>query len=80
MKFIVYVLFSQIHNKHYTGFTSDLDIRMESHNVFGKGWTARFRPWKIIFSKDFDNKNEAMKYEKWLKSGVGREFIKSLPH
>ncbi len=80
MKFIVYVLFSQIHNKHYTGFTSDLEIRMESHNVFGKGWTARFRPWKIIFSKDFDDKNEAMKYEKWLKSGVGREFIKSLPH
>jgi len=35
---------------------------------------------KLIYTKEFENKKDAMAYEKWLKSGVGRSFIKSLPH
>jgi len=30
-------------------------------------WAARFRPWKLIYSKEFESKTEAMIYEKWLK-------------
>jgi putative endonuclease len=78
MKFTVYILFSQNYAKHYTGFTSDLDNRMRSHNGFGKGWTARYRPWKLIFTQSFETKKEAMEYEKWLKTGVGRDFIKTI--
>jgi putative endonuclease len=55
-------------------------MRLESHNKLGNDWTARYRPWKLIFSKDFAEKEEAMVYEKWLKSGVGRDFIKTLEH
>ena len=77
----VYVLFSEKHNKHYTGFTSDYKKRFISHNEFGiKDWTTRYRPWKSIHTKEFSDKKEAMKYEKWLKSGVGRSFIKTLSH
>ncbi|MET3730827.1 GIY-YIG nuclease family protein, partial [Moheibacter stercoris] len=43
-------------------------------------WTARYRPWKLIYTKIFDSKKEALEHEKWLKSGVGRDFIKSIPH
>jgi predicted GIY-YIG superfamily endonuclease len=43
-------------------------------------WTAKYRPWKIIYTKEFEMKKEAVAHEKWLKNGVGREFIKSLPH
>ena len=53
---------------------------MLSHNILGKDWTAKYRPWRLIFTKEFDTKVEAMKYEKWLKSGVGRSFIKTLRH
>ena len=67
-------------NKHYTGFTSDTEVRLKSHNEFGKGWTARYRPWKLIYTKSFDSKADAMFYEQWLKTGAGREFIKLLPH
>ncbi len=76
--YTVYVLLSEKHNIHYTGFSSDVVTRLKSHNIFGKGWTARYRPWKLIFTKDFETKQEAMIYEKWLKTGVGRDFIKSL--
>jgi len=78
MKYIVYILYSASSRKHYTGFTSDFNNRLVSHNELGKGWTSKFRPWKLIFQKEFDSKAEAMKYEKWLKSGVGRDFIKGI--
>jgi len=80
MKYIVYILFSPDFQKHYTGYTSSLEQRLLSHNKFGHGWTSRYRPWVLIYSKEFENKNAAMVYEKWLKTGVGREFIKTLPH
>ncbi|MES1217380.1 MAG: GIY-YIG nuclease family protein [Bacteroidota bacterium] len=78
--YTVYVLFSEKHNKHYYGFTSDLKSRFLSHNELGSDWTAKYRPWKIIFTKEFATKGEAMTYEKWIKTGVGRSFIKTLPH
>jgi putative endonuclease len=80
MSYTVYVLFSVSHQKHYTGFTSNLAQRLLSHNELGKDWTAKYRPWKLIFTKEFESKREALDYEKWLKSGVGRDFIKVLPH
>jgi putative endonuclease len=76
--FTVYVLYSSTFNKHYTGFTSNLEKRMISHNQLGHDWTAKYRPWNIIFTKHFTLKTEAMAYEKWLKTGVGRQFILSL--
>ena len=80
MKFTVYILFSVQFNKHYTGFTSNIQARLQSHNELGHDWTAKYRPWKIIFTKDFETKTEALAYEKWLKTGAGRDFIKSIPH
>jgi len=80
MKFTVYILFSDKHSKHYTGYTTDLDNRLKSHNEFGNDWTSKYRPWRLIFSRDFTEKAQAMKFEKWLKTGVGRDFIKTLQH
>jgi predicted GIY-YIG superfamily endonuclease len=34
----------------------------------------------MIYTEEFSDKSQAMKKEKWLKSGVGREFIKKLDH
>ncbi|MDZ4713917.1 MAG: GIY-YIG nuclease family protein [Cytophagales bacterium] len=33
MKFHVYALHSEPHNKIYVGYTSDLNARLESHNT-----------------------------------------------
>lgn len=79
--FTVYILYSKLHNKHYTGFSSNFEARVNSHNLLGKkDWAVRYRPWKIIHTETFENKSDAMKREKWLKSGVGRTFINSLTH
>ena len=74
----VYVLYSENHMKFYTGCTSDLDKRILSHNELGtKGWTIKYRPWKLIYTEVFSDKSLALKREKELKSGKGRAFIKN---
>jgi putative endonuclease len=80
MPFSVYILFSEKHNRHYTGFTSDLENRLISHNELGHDWTSRYRPWKLIYTRNFEIKEAAIQYEKWLKTGVGRDYIKNLQH
>jgi hypothetical protein len=32
----------------------------------------------LIYTKIFSNKRDAIKHEKWLKSGAGLDFIKNL--
>jgi putative endonuclease len=75
--FTVYILFSEKHGKTYIGFTSNLIERYKSHNALAiKGYTIKFRPWKVIHTEIFENKVEAMLREKQLKSGKGRLWIK----
>jgi len=77
--FTVYVLYSEVHDKIYVGFTSNLSQRLLSHNELGtKGWTIKFRPWKLVYKEEFQLKGEAMQREKELKSAKGRSFIWSL--
>ena len=78
-EFVVYILYSEKFNKNYTGFTSNLIERFKSHNFLEtKGHTLKFRPWIVIYVEFFDSKSEAMRKEKYLKTGVGREFIKNI--
>ena len=74
--FTVYVLHSPTSDKIYIGFTSDLENRLRSHNIFAsKGWTIKFRPWILIYTESFTTKTEAMKREKNLKGAKGRAEI-----
>jgi putative endonuclease len=77
--FVVYVLYSESYGKIYVGFTSNLQERLKSHNELAtKGWTIKFRPWKIIHQEIFENKTEAMRRERQLKSAKGREWIRNM--
>ena len=78
-EFVVYILFSEDYGKTYVGFTSNLIERYKSHNYLSKkGYTIKFRPWQVIYVEFFTTKFEALKKEKLLKSGKGREFIKEI--
>ncbi|MDP2159699.1 MAG: GIY-YIG nuclease family protein [Flavobacterium sp.] len=79
MEYIVYILFSEKHNKTYIGYTSSLIERFKSHNELAtKGYTLKFRPWKVVYLEVYTSKSEAINREKWLKTGNGRTFIKNL--
>ncbi len=78
-EFVVYILFSKKFDKTYIGFTSGLIERFKSHNVLGtKGYTIKYRPWEVIYVEFFNSKAEALKREKFLKTGIGREFVKKI--
>jgi putative endonuclease len=81
MDYWVYVL-ANPEQKTYVGQTADLDRRLAQHNepnFRGTVHTKRRKgPWRLIHSEPFSTRAEAMRREKALKTGRGREFIKGL--
>ena len=74
-KFYVYVVKSKEGLK-YTGMTEDLELRLKQHNNKTLSfWTKRGSGWELVYKEEFENKTDALKREKWLKNGVGREYL-----
>ena len=75
-KYYTYAIYSERFNKIYIGFTANIEERLFDHNFRArKGYTVKFRPWKLIHVEEFDSKKQAMGREKQLKSAKGRLFI-----
>jgi len=73
----VYVLRSDSNaSKHYVGIASDPNERLDWHNGGPSGYTVSHRPWSIAVSIEFPTESEALRFEKYLKSGSGRAFAK----
>lgn len=73
----VYVLHSAEIDKFYVGYTKDINKRVKHHNLGLNRWSKRGIPWKLIYSEEYNNKSEALKRERFLKTGKGREFIRA---
>jgi putative endonuclease len=71
MEFVVYILYSVKSTRNYTGFTTNLIERFRSHNIYGKDSTRFYRPWIVVHVEFFETKEEAIKREKYYKSGRG---------
>ena len=76
--YYVYLLKSDLTNKLYKGSCEDLRKRLENHNNGKVKSTKAYKPWKLIYYEAFENKKDASREEKFLKSGKGRERIKYL--
>jgi len=62
--------------EHYVGLTSDPATRLEAHNAGISPHTARYRPWRFLVIVEFDEEAPAMTFERYLKTGSGREFAR----
>jgi putative endonuclease len=62
--------------RHYVGITSDVHDRLDWHNHGPSGHTVSHRPWSLVVSMEFRNQGEAVRFEKYLKSGSSRAFTK----
>ncbi|MCA1760951.1 MAG: GIY-YIG nuclease family protein [Bacteroidales bacterium] len=78
MAHYVYILYSITKDRFYVGSTSDVEERLNRHNAGATTSTKNGRPWKIVFTKQFDSKTEALKYENYIKRMKSRTFIESL--
>ena len=61
---------------HYVGSTQDLQARLAKHNAGEVPHISKFKPWRIQTAIAFDSKEKATAFEKYLKTGSGREFAK----
>ena len=74
--FNVYVLKSLRSGKRYVGFTTKKpQDRLQEHNEGASQWTRQNKPFKLLRFEHFENKTEALKREKFLKSGQGRKWL-----
>ncbi|MES1181872.1 MAG: GIY-YIG nuclease family protein [Flavobacterium sp.] len=58
----------------YTGFTSDFTRRFEEHCMGEVEYTKTRLPLEPILLIEFRDKYRAMDFERYLKSGSGKEF------
>jgi putative endonuclease len=76
--FYVYAIRSASRNYIYVGLTDDLERRLHQHNSGLNRTTRPYAPFTLIWSESFPTRQQARQREKYLKSGVGKEFLKSL--
>ena len=76
-KRFVYILRSDTEpDRHYVGLTSNVERRLEWHNTGPSGVTIHHRPWSLVASLEFADAKNALRFERYLKSGSGRAFAK----
>ena len=72
-----YVLLSDKDKHFYIGFTDNLKARLEEHQKGSVKSTEHRRPLKLIYYEACLNKYDAIKREKYFKSGFGRRFLRN---
>jgi putative endonuclease len=73
----VYVLESLKDKLWYTGCTNNITKRTKEHNDGKVFATKNRRPFKLIYFESSYNKYDAFFREKYLKSGMGKKYLKN---
>jgi predicted GIY-YIG superfamily endonuclease len=72
----VYILESLDSEHFYVGLTDDLRARLAKHNAGEVPHTSKHKPWRLRTYIGFSDGQQAIEFEKYLKSGSGRAFSK----
>ena len=79
MEFKVYILFSEVKNRYYVGYTGDdLAERIRKHNSNHKGFTGNTGDWALLYQEMYSSKAEAIKREAQIKNWKSRKLIEQL--
>jgi len=72
-----YLLRSKLTKRWYTGCSDDLRKRFKQHNEGLSTYTKGRGPFNIIYYEACLNKNDAFARERYLKSGMGKRYLKN---
>ena len=78
MEHSVYVLHSPRYDKYYVGQSSDPHRRLNYHNTIEKGFTARYRPWELVYKRRCKTASESRELERKIKSWKSKVRIREL--
>ena len=77
-KYYVYAISSTSRKYIYVGITNNLKRRISDHNKGYNRTTKPYAPYTTIYTEEFNSRAKARIKEKKLKSGCGKEFLKTL--
>ena len=75
--FYTYILKSDKSGRLYTGATEDLQKRFKQHYSNRSESTKGHGPYTLIYYEACLNQQDAYAREKYLKSGMGKRYIKT---
>jgi len=75
--FYTYVLKCETTETFYTGSTNDLKRRIEQHNNGKVHYTKNKLPVRLVYFEACLNKDDAYRRERYLKTGMGKRYIKN---
>ncbi len=68
-----YILYSPDLDRYYVGHTSEgLDERLRKHLSDHRGWTARSKDWRVVYSEAHDDRSSAYHRELEVKGWKSR--------
>ncbi len=73
----VYVLQSNHTGRFYTGMTHDLRKRLSQHRQGNTQSTRHSGPWNLVYYEMSLAEDDARAREKYLKSGMGKRYVKN---
>lgn len=75
--YYTYVLRSKKDGRLYIGYTFNLEQRLKLHNSGNVESTKNRQPLELIYYEACLDKDQAMKREKYFKTGFGRKYLKN---
>ncbi len=75
--FYTYILQSLKSKRFYTGYTANLQKRIEEHDSKKSVYTKVRVPYKLVYYEVCCDKDDARSRELYLKSGTGKRYIKN---
>jgi len=77
--FFIYFAKSKKNNKIYVGQTGRVpEERIKEHNQSGNTWSKNNGPFNLIYYEEFKCREDAIKREKFYKSGFGKRIKKAI--
>jgi putative endonuclease len=78
MGYFLCILKSKVIDKYYIGSSQNPRLRLSYHNSIEKGFTSRYRPWEIVYEKEFDSKVSAQAAEQKIKKWKSKVMIERI--
>ena len=76
--YYVYSMLSLTKNYIYVGISDNPERRIKQHNLGYNKTTKPYKPFSVLMIEKYKTRTEARVREKYLKSGIGKEFLKTI--
>ena len=78
MMYSVYIIYSHFRDRYYVGYSHNPIRRLEEHNMGATISTRSGRPWKLVYTEEYEGKSGAIKRESEIKGKKSSKYIKNL--